>query len=93
MSIDFNSYSEFEDWCAENGYDPENEYDLEESPHKRNTLRSFYVQNTINGEFASVTLLASYDYGWSDVVVTEGFERNVERVVTEKVTYEQRVIK
>ena len=87
MSIEFESYGDFEDWCAESGYNPDKEVDLTESAHKRDILRSFYIENSVDRTFAHVTLIASHDYGWSDIEVTEGLTRKVTQVMTEKVEY------
>lgn len=86
MSIEFNRYSEFEDWAYENGYDPEAKFDIEENSHKRETLMTFYMENYVNGSWACVKVVCSYDYGWGDVQVTEGLHRKA--VVTTKYIYE-----
>lgn len=87
MSIQFENYSDFEEWCLANGYDPEEEVDLEESSHKRDTLRTFYLENSVSGLYACVTLIASYDWGYGDIEVTEGFVRRA--IVTTKYVYEK----
>ena len=86
MSTEFNRYSEFEDWAYENGYDPEVKFDETEEQHKRDTLLTFYMENSISGSWAGVTVVCSYDHGWGDVEVIEGLHRKA--TVTTKYTYE-----
>jgi len=86
VSIEFNRYSEFEDWAYENGYDPEAKFDETEESHKRDTLLTFYMENSVNGSWACVTVVCSYDHGWGDVEVTENLRR--ETIVTTKHIYE-----
>lgn len=86
MSTEFNRYSEFEDWAYENGYDPEAKFNETEESHKRDTLLTFYMENSINGSWACVTVVCSYDHGWRDVEVTEDLHRKA--IVTTQYTYE-----
>lgn len=84
----FDGYSDFADWCEQNGYDPDDLYDEAEESHKRDTWQSFYVKNAEANTFAEVSVLVSYDHGWQEgEVVRAGLTRKVEQVVTEKVSY------
>ena len=84
----FDGYSDFADWCEQNGYDPDYLYDETEESHKREILESFYVKNAEANTFAEVSVLVSYDHGWQEgEVLRAGLTRKVEQVVTEKVSY------
>lgn len=86
--FNFDGYSEFCDWCDENGYDPDTQYDLESEPHKRNTYDYFYVKKIDSDTYAEVSVETSYDSGWGyGDISREGLKRKVEQVVVEKVTY------
>jgi len=83
--FNFDGYSEFCDWCDQNGYDPDTQYDLESEPHKRDMLQCFYLENSIDGSFASVSVVVSDQWGWTDITVQEGFEKKT--IVTTKNVY------
>lgn len=84
----FDGYSDFTNWCEQNGYDPDDVYDETEESHKRDTWQSFYVKNTKADTYAEVSVLVSYDHGWQEgEVLRAGLTRKVEQVVTEKVSY------
>lgn len=85
----FDGYSEFADWCEQNGYDPDDLYDETEESHKRDTWQSFYVKNVEDDTYAEVSVLVSYDQGWLEgQIVRENLTRTVELVTTESVKYE-----
>jgi len=84
----FNGYSDFADWCEQNGYNPDDVYDETEESLTRDTWQSFYVKNAETNTFAEVSVLVSYDHGWhSGEVLRAGLTRKVEQVLTEKVSY------
>lgn len=88
MSVfSFDGYCEFEEWCTENGYDPDEHYDSESEPHKRNTYESFYIKKD-NGTYAQVSVETNYDNGWGyGDIEQEGLTRHEEQVVVTKVVY------
>ena len=84
----FDGYSEFEEWCVDNGYDPDEMYDPTEESHKSDTLLSFYVKNAEKDTYAEVSVDTNYDNGWGyGYVYREGLTRKVTQVMTEKVEY------
>jgi len=85
MTIAFENYSDFDEWCGKNGYDPEQEIDMEEESCKRDVLRTFYLENSVDGSYASVSVVVSDDWGWTDISVDEGFERKT--IITTKNVY------
>lgn len=86
--FNFDGYSEFCDWCDQNGYDPDTQYDLESQPHKRNTYDHFYVKKIDGDTYAEVSVETSYDNGWGyGDISREGLTRKVEQVVVEKISY------
>jgi hypothetical protein len=89
MSIfSFDGYSQFCDWCEENGYDPDEQYDLESEPHKRNTYDSFYIKKLDSERYAQVSVETSYDNGWGyGDIEQEGLTRTEEVIQTVKVVY------
>lgn len=88
MSVfSFDGYCQFEEWCTENGYDPDEHYDSESEPHKRNTYKSFYIKKD-DGNYAQVSVEMSYDYGMGvGEIEAEGLTRHEEQVVVTKVVY------
>ena len=88
MSIYFESYSEFEEWCVENNFDADTQIDRTEESHKRDTLVCFYMKHKEMDIYRDVSFTASYDWGWSNVDVGEvDLTRKVTQVMTEKVEY------
>lgn len=89
MSIYFESYNEFEDWCVESNFDADNQIDRTEESYKRDTIVCFYAKHKEIDVYRAVSFTASYDYGWSNVDVGEvDLTRKVTQVMTEKVSYE-----
>jgi len=82
---EFENYSDFDEWCRSNGYDPEDSLDLSTEPHKRDMLQCFYLENSIDGSFAHVSVVVSDQWGWMDITVQEGFEKKT--IVTTKNVY------
>lgn len=85
MNIEFENYSDFDEWCRGNGYDPEKLLDVCTEPHKRDIVQGFYLENSIDGSFACVSVLVSDQWGWTDICVTEGYEQKT--IVTKKNVY------
>jgi len=84
----FDSYGAFADWCQENNFDSDKEWDIVHEPHKRDLLVNFYIKHNDKDIYRFVNALVSNDWGWSDVEVSEReYERKTEEVVTEKVSY------
>lgn len=81
----FDGYCEFEGWCQANGYDPDKPLDVCTEPHKRDMVQGFYLENSIDGSFACVSVLVSDQWGWTDICVTEGYEKKT--IVTTKNVY------
>jgi hypothetical protein len=84
----FDGYSDFCDWCEQNDYDPDTQYDLESENHKRSTFDTFYIKKIDSDVYAQVSVETDYDNGWGyGEILREGLTRKVEQVVTEKVSY------
>lgn len=85
--MNFENYSEFEEWADEQGYDYDNELDREEESHKRDLLVSFYMKKKDSDSYAQVSFMQSYDWGASGFEVVEGLQRVEEVVTITKIKY------
>ena len=90
MSVaNFDGYSQFEDWCIGNEYDPGMQYDEEEESHKRSTILSFYVKKNDEDVYAEVVVDTDYDNGWGyGSIERVGLKRIEKEVVVKQVSYE-----
>ena len=91
MSVfNFDGYSEFCDWCEENNYNPDNEYDREEEIHKYYTAVSFYIKHNERDVYMSVWVEQSYENGWQEgeIELVE-LNRAEKEVITTQVSYEE----
>jgi len=88
MSNYFDNMSEYYDWCEENNFDPNTEYDRGEESFKRDTNVWFYIKHNEKDVYRLVSLIASYDNGYGDIEIgDEDLTRKVTQVMTEKVEY------
>lgn len=62
--FNFDGYSEFCDWCEANQYDPDEQYDLQQEPHKRNMYETFYIKSLEGDKYMMVWVETSCDHGW-----------------------------
>lgn len=84
----FDGYSQFCDWCEANGYDPDEQYDLQQEPHKRNVYETFYIKSLEGEKYMLVWVKTSSDHGWLDgEIELLPLTRKVTQVMTEKVEY------
>lgn len=76
------SNSEFYEWCAANGYNGEDQHDLNEEVYKRGSSQSFYIKKNDADTYALVTCTADYDWGRDNIEIEEEGLRRVEKQVT-----------
>jgi hypothetical protein len=88
MSNYFDSMSDFYDWCEENNFDSDTEYDRDVETYERDMNVWFYIKHNEKDVYREVFLIASYDHGYGDIEVEdEDLTRIVTQVMTEKVEY------
>jgi hypothetical protein len=89
MSVfNFDGYSQFCDWCEANDYDADEQYDLQQEPHKRNMYETFYIKSLEGEKYMMVWVETSCDHGWLEgEIELLPLTRKVTQVMTEKVEY------
>jgi hypothetical protein len=78
----FKSEDHYKEWCKNNDYSAEEEFDLEKIPEKREVFMEFCIYNSKIDRYARVGCTYTYDWGRDNYyVVAEGLKR-IEKQVT-----------